>query len=314
MPDINDINGVAIANVAKVDAVTKANIADINGLTIPSAGFLLDTYTGAGAAYSVRKLKTGVTVAARIRRSGDDIEADVEFDTNDEISLNSPISNASSGTYTDLADFVDHTGTARDAFIDEWKDQSGSGNHASQATQGNQPKLYDATTGLITENGKAAVQFDGSNDVLQSASFVPLIRTASQVMTKSASTGSSTIWRHNEGDIQYTRIRFSGSFQTRFIGTNATGALNTQAVAICHTQSDVTTLGTAYTYYNGTESSVSSESFSVTSSGPVFIGNSSATGPELWIGTIQEVILWTTYRYSDNTAIQTDVNTHFSIY
>ena len=98
-------------------------------------------------------------MAARIRRSGDNIEADVEFDTNNEISLTSPISNASSGTYTDLADFVDHATTPRDAFVKEWKDQSGNGNHATQTSPTSQPKLYDATTGLITENGKPAANF-----------------------------------------------------------------------------------------------------------------------------------------------------------
>ena len=149
--------------MAKVDAVTKANIANINDLTIP-AGLPSPT-----AAYSMRLLSDYVSYsgpAMRIRRSGDDIEADVEFDTNNEISLTSPISNASSGTYTDLADFVDHTGTPRDAFVDEWKDQSGNAYHAAQGTATSQPKLYDATTGLITENGKSAMDFDGG-DVLE---------------------------------------------------------------------------------------------------------------------------------------------------
>ena len=151
-----------------------ASVAEIDGLTVPSA-LLLDTYTSA-AAYSTRKLKTGVTVAARIRRSGDDIEADVEFDSNGDISLTSPISNASSGTYTDLADFVDHSTTPRDAFCVEWKDQSGNGLHAQQPTaggSGSQPKLYDATTGLETEGAttaRAAFSLDGIDDHLVVAS------------------------------------------------------------------------------------------------------------------------------------------------
>jgi hypothetical protein len=335
LAEISKLSGVAIANVAKVDAVTKANIANINDLTIPSAAaFLLDTYTGAAAAYSVRRLATATTVLLRVRRdtaggTGDDDEADVAYDSNDELSLDSAISNASAGvTATTLGQFINVgtvggttytnpdslTGTAS-CFVDTWYDQA-STNDAEQTTHDNQPQIHDGTvdTDLIKENGKAAVEFDGSNDVLISASFVPLIRTASQVMTKSASTSSSAIWRHNEGDIQFTRVRFSGSFQTRFIGTIATGALNTQAVAICHTQSDITTSGTAYTYYNGTETSASNATFSVTSSGPVFIGNNSATGTELWLGTIQEVVLWTTYWYNDNSGIQTDVNDHFSIF
>lgn len=167
MPDISKINAVAVADIEKLDSILAANIEKVNGLTFataPAFTGLLDTYTGAAAGYSTRKLKTGVTVAARLRRSGDNIEADVEFDSNNEISLTSPISNASSGTYTDLADFVDHATTPRDAFVKEWKDQSGSGNHATQTTPANQPKLYDATTGLITNsNGNTTVKFTRSN-------------------------------------------------------------------------------------------------------------------------------------------------------
>ena len=162
MPDINDINGVAIANVAKVDAVTKANIANINDLTIPS-GFtgLLDTYTGAAAAYSVRLLRTAYTGdIMRVRRASDNVEADVGFDGSNELSLTSPISNTSDAlSYTDFADFVDHTGTPTDAFVRYWYDQA-STNDAGQPTEGKQPQIYDATTGIITANGKPAVDAD----------------------------------------------------------------------------------------------------------------------------------------------------------
>ena len=268
----------------------------IGNFGTPTSG-LLATYTGAAAAYSVRQLANTAALAMRIREDGTDTETDIGFDSNGDL---------------DTAAISSHCG-ANNGYVVTWYDQSGEQNDATQGTTTSQPQIYNGTA-VLTENGKPALEFDGSNDVLESASFVPLIRTASQVMTKSASTGSSTIWRHNEGDIQFTRIRFTTSFQTRNIGTTATSALNTQAVAICHTQSDITTSGTAYTYYNGTETSASNASFSVTSSGPVFIGNSSATGAELWLGTIQEVVLWTTYRYSDNTAIQSNVNTYFSIY
>ena len=173
MADISKINGVPIANIEKLDAVLAANIAKVNGLVFsiaPAFTGLLDTYTGAAAGYSTRRLASSATVLMRVRRSGDDIEADVEFDSNNEISLTSPISNASSGTYTDLADFVDHSTTPRDAFVDEWKDQSGSSNHAAQATAANQPKLYDAINGLLIFNGKTYV--NAQNNCLLPAPLV----------------------------------------------------------------------------------------------------------------------------------------------
>ena len=33
------------------------------------------------------------------------------------------------------------------------------------------PKIYDGTTGVVTENGKPAVRFDGSNDYVSTADF-----------------------------------------------------------------------------------------------------------------------------------------------
>ena len=174
MPDISEVNGTAISNLAEVD-----------GLTVSGGGaFLLDqSYaSGAEAAYSVRQLRTGETISMRVRRdtgggAGDDDEADVAFDTflsTPTISLNSAISNASSGvTATTLGQFInvgtvngttytnpDSLTVTASCFVDEWKDQSGNGNDAEQNTAGSQPQIHSGTvnTDLITNGGKPALQ------------------------------------------------------------------------------------------------------------------------------------------------------------
>ncbi len=155
MPDISELNGTAVLNVREFD-----------GLTVTAVPPPLDTYTGAAAAYSVRLLRTAYTgVAMRIRRDSDDVEADVSFDSNNEVSLTSAITNASSGTYTDLADFVDHTGTPTDAYCVQWKDQSGNGYDITQDTATGsalQPQLYYASTGLFKVNGRPALTLKDS--------------------------------------------------------------------------------------------------------------------------------------------------------
>jgi hypothetical protein len=181
LPDISKINALAIGSVSKVDGLAKASILDIDGVAVP-AGVAppLDTYTGASAGYSVRLLRTAYTGAAmRVRRdtaggTGDDDEADIAFDSG-VISLDSAISNASAGvTATTLGEFINVgtvggttytnpdslSGTAS-CFVDEWKDQSGNANHASQATFGSQPQIHSGTvnTDLITENGKPVLSF-----------------------------------------------------------------------------------------------------------------------------------------------------------
>ncbi len=158
-----------------------ASIAEIDGLTIPSGSVTppLDTYTGAVAGYSVRLLRTAYTGdIMRVRRASDSVEADVGFDSSNELSLTSPISNTSDAqSYTDLADFVDHTGTPSDAFVRYWYDQASS-NDAGQATSTAQPQIYDASTGLIDRSSKVSV-------------FVPLtaaLRSTTGSMTQPNST------------------------------------------------------------------------------------------------------------------------------
>ena len=321
MPNINDINGVTVANIAKVDAVLKANISKVNGLTL-AAAFLLDTYTGAAAAYSTRKLKTGVTVAARIRRSGDDIEADVEFDSNNEISLTSPISNASSGTYTDLADFVDHSTTPRDAFVDEWKDQSGSSNHATQSTLTSQPKLYDATTGLITENGKPALDLDGTNDYLQvttsslSGGYVDLFAVST---IDTFSTYGTMLWGSTTSTNIYYQIAdknatednayYQASSAPITIPFNVPGSV--QRLYEFYGNST-----TAKISINSTEYTAAATVPSVPSGTLVYrMGSYAAlSGIEL-DGKFQEFIIWPSNQSTSNrTGITTNINGYFSIY
>ena len=137
---------------------------------------------GAAAAYSLRQLSDSSRLAVRVRRdtgvgSGtDDDEADVGFDVNGEVSLDSPVSNfdPTGSSATTLGEFLadaayddeDSLGAPADGFVTAWYDQSVNANNATQATPDAQPKIYDSSTGLIKENGKPALDWDGTDDVL----------------------------------------------------------------------------------------------------------------------------------------------------
>ena len=111
---------------------------------------LLDTYTGAAAAYSLRKLRTGVTNVVRVRRSNDNAEQNF-----------TPIE-ITDGTLTTF------TGS-NDGFITIWYDQSGNSVNAVQSTAGNQPRLV--LTGVLnTDNGKPFIYYDGTNFKLTASS------------------------------------------------------------------------------------------------------------------------------------------------
>lgn len=68
-----------------------------SGVNPRAGGFfgLLDEFTGASAAYSLRKLSKDATNAVRVRRSTDGVEVKVAFDSDNTISNNSPITNVS---------------------------------------------------------------------------------------------------------------------------------------------------------------------------------------------------------------------------
>ncbi len=53
-------------------------------------------------------------------------------------------------------------------YVTIWYDQSGNNNNAIQDITANQPKIIDGITGIVLQNNKPSIQFDGSNDELAS--------------------------------------------------------------------------------------------------------------------------------------------------
>jgi hypothetical protein len=141
----------------------------------------------------------------RIRRSSDDVEVDVDFDTEGKLSANSLVGDiaeqggeSGSTTATTLGDFINGT----DAFVHTWYDQAGS-NNAVQETAANQPKIAEG--GALLADG---VTFDGTNDFLQ---------TSTQVLT-GTQTGANSMYaviKQTSGD---------GGYICGSAGTGGTGA------------------------------------------------------------------------------------------
>lgn len=123
---------------------------------------LLDTYTGAAAAYSLRQLKSGITNAIEVRRASDNTTQDIGF-VDGELDT------------TSLASFCSGT----NGFVTTWYDQSGNGYDATQTTAASQPQIVSSGS-VITENGKPTLVLDGSNDYF-STTYAPSLGTASAV-------------------------------------------------------------------------------------------------------------------------------------
>jgi hypothetical protein len=112
---------------------------------------ILDIYTNAAGAYSLRKLRSGYTGAAiRIRKdTTGQPEQDINFVGND-LDTNS------------IKSFLN----ARNGFVVTWYDQSGNGLNVTQATQASQPQIA-ALGSIYYENNRPTILFDGSNDILE---------------------------------------------------------------------------------------------------------------------------------------------------
>lgn len=114
--------------------------------------FLLDTYTGAAAGYSLRKISNTATNSLRVRRSSDNAETDIGFAVDDNLD------NAA------LLAFVG-TGATDNGYVTTWYDQSGNSRHATQTSATAQPQIVSAGN-IIIVNGYQVIKYDGSNDNL----------------------------------------------------------------------------------------------------------------------------------------------------
>ena len=159
---------------------------------------LLDAVPGAAAAYSLRQLSNAYTgPVVTVRRSSDNAEADFKASEIDD------------GT---LAAFCG----AGDGLAKTWFDQSGSGNDASQGTAAAQPKIVDSGT-LVTEGGKAAIQFDGSDDHMATASAISFANVCAFVL-----------YKHKDGGLNWKRVinawdsgSSDGWFLAKYFNTNS---------------------------------------------------------------------------------------------
>lgn len=112
--------------------------------------YLLDDYSDAAAAYSLRLLSSTYSGSAiRVRRSDDNEEQDIGFRNNE-------LDTSTLETFS----------LGSDCFVVTWYDQSGS-NNATQATASAQPKIVSSGS-TILENGKPTIEFDNINDFLKS--------------------------------------------------------------------------------------------------------------------------------------------------
>ena len=200
------------------------------GITKPFEGEafvgLLDTYSGAEAAVSLRRLTASYSgPAITVRSAGGGSPQDIGFDANGDL---------------DTAAIQSHCGS-NDGFVTDWYDQSGNNRRFSQGSASKQPQIVDSGS-VITAGaqGKPALRFVKSeaNEMdfgttitgVDDWYFVSAIES-----NQGTSSSTGVLINSNSNENDRIRITSGGDTQVRIFGgasftassalTNGTGAI-----------------------------------------------------------------------------------------
>jgi hypothetical protein len=259
----------------------------------PPTVFLLDSYPGATAAYSLRKLRNAYSGSViRVRRSSDNTETDIGFVSNQ----------------LDTATLLTFCG-AGNGFLSTWYDQSGNGNNATQTTAVSQAQIVSGGS-LITDGGKVAII--GNQFLTLNSEIVPTSSYAGfSVMSRSvtnaimcsfsgagipiislvtnATTVNTNLYNYNK--VVENRIGFIDLGRFLFSTINTVNVQSTYLNNII--QPDVVT------------SEVGGGNFNRV------MGRNAI---ELFNGKAQEFILYNSNQAVNNAAINTNINSYYNIY
>ena len=258
--------------------------------------YLLDTYSGAAAAYSLRRLNTAYTgPVVQVRRSGDSAE--------DTFSA----TEVGDGT---LAAWVTAGGGTENGFVKTWYDQSGNGNDASQATAASQPQIV--ASGAVVAKG---LSFNGTSYFLENtsvsisesyafgvASFdvknredgiyqIGSVNEVSSILQENLNGGTIVFRRSSSADINST----SFSAGTEYLLTHA--ALNDSGQG----------------FLNGNSQGSDSTLLSLISVSMLKIGWIGLAGRFYLDGTINELVIYNSDQSSNRTGIESNIASHYGI-
>jgi hypothetical protein len=274
----------------------------ITGVSKPP--LLLDTYSGAAAAYSLRSLSLayGGSVV-RVRRSSDNTESDFT-DTQ-----------VSDGTLTAFCG-------AGNGFVRTWYDQSGNGNNVSQATTAEQPQIVSSGN-VILDGTRPAIQFVDTRRLnAPDSQSLRITNPSHYTICSTASIGSNQVtWGKGFGGI------YTNSYGSNFISSSHRPSIDNGAERTVFSPSQLTSNtryllfssydGSALTGgHNGSNLYSTSTTGAIRHSSEVFrIGSLiGLLGILPFVGKLQELIVYGTDTSASRIAIESNINAHYAIY
>jgi len=252
----------------------------------PAFTGLLDTYSGASVAYSLRLLSSTYSGSAiRVRRSDDNAEQDIGFRNNE-------LDTSTLETFS----------IGSDCFVVTWYDQSGGTNNATQTTASAQPKIVSSGT-TITEGGKPTIDLSSSTyfdlELASGYNLFSVISLADKQFVYSKSTDSNMYIRQRTfGGVDKYRFRKTTSDYT-FLG----GHIENTRFLFNHNISN------NFVQQNGTQNTGTPSTPTEMSFDRLFANSSGANNVT---GVVQEFIVWD--NGNNNEGIETNINDFYSIF
>jgi len=306
--DVKKVSGVTDTNVKKVSGVSDTAIKKISGVTFNTFTGLLDTYTGAGAAYSVRKLdKDYAGSCIRVERASDNTQTNIGFEADGDLDV------------ATLATFCSGT----DGYVVVWYDQSGNGYDLTNAAL--DWLIYTAGATNL-KNGKPSIANVGSSDFVSDVQITNIVGSNAfygiVVGTYADNATSGSVYVTTDGgagDLSAIGHAFFITDPETVVGglgafasaSYVISAINDgdqevlEYLKVSASQDDIYRDGTQVDSGNADSGSVTPAS----STQELQIGGKTFGGAS--VGEIQEVILYPSNQNSNRSAIYTNVAAYF---
>jgi hypothetical protein len=283
---------------------------------VVSSSLLLDTYSGAAAAYSLRKLSGSYTGnAIRVRRSSDNTEQNIGFDANGNLNTVALLSFVGSGN----------------GFVTTWYDQSGNNKNVTQSTANSQPQIVSSGS-IILKNNKPAIDFS-TGQILRAESKIigttqNSVFNVFSIKSLSSRTVPWDIGTNNPWNFYSFDVNTWGGSGNKFgfytcnaaLDSNISTNLNQNLLTVITNNGANQNIVSNMNYYINTTKATFASSGSVYGLSNIFEGATRITlgdwnGWNLGFnGTHQEFISYPINQLTNREAIASNINSYYSIY
>jgi hypothetical protein len=261
---------------------------------------LLDTYSSAAAAYSLRKLRTGYYgFAIRVRRSSDNLEQDISFKAD--------------GTL-DTASLLAFVGSGN-GFVTTWYDQSGNNRNITQSTSADQPQIVNNGVVYVDSNNKPRVRgyVNSATNLSLSISSTSQPVTVFGVVNYSSLTIPYTYpYALNLSTLQLPIISAENGYARIYAGSNLVNStllsINTNYLSYGLLNSGSSQVG-----INNTINTGNAGDGSINVVNQIRLFNAANNGAAL-NGYLSEVIIYFSNQSTNRTGISSNINSYYSIY